>query len=215
MWSWTPSLPCPTWRGGNDRGVALPGVLLLAAFLVGVSGWLLGHVRSDLALRVALDESAMATRVAEAAVEAVALALGQQADWTFVDALAPVLACPASPGSVVAVSEVVERLWVQAETNSASRWGTDTPVWQPVWTCHAAGLLGRWPLRGAIPSVVVWVADDPEADGQPLRSLNQRLLVTAVARAGSRTLGEASATVTRASPGAPVELVAWRSIGGA
>ena len=215
MWSWTPSSPCPTSRGGNERGVALPGVLLLAAFLVGVTGWLVGHVRSDRALRVSLDESSMATRVAEAAVEAVGMALGQQTDWTFVDALAPALVCPAPPGSVVVLSEVMERLWLQAETNAASRWGADTPAWQPVWTCHAAALLGRWPVRGAIPSVVVWVADDPEADGQPLRSLNQRLLVTAVARAGSRTLGEASATVTRAGPGAPVELLAWRSAGGA
>jgi hypothetical protein len=214
MWSWIRSSPCPTWRRGNDRGVALPGVLLLMAFLVGVSGWLVGHVRSDAALRIALDESSMATRVAEAAVEAVGMALGQQADWTFVDALAPALACPASPGVVVPVSEVMERLWVQAETNATSRWGADTPAWQAVWSCHAAGLLGRWPIPGVIPSVVVWVADDPEADGLPLRSLNQRLLVTAVARAGSRTLGEASATVTRVGPGAPVEVVAWRSAGG-
>jgi hypothetical protein len=214
MWSWIPSSPCRTSPRGTDRGVALPGVLLLAAFLVGVTGWLVGHVRTDLALRISLDEATMATRIAEAAIESVGMALGQQADWTLVDALAPTLACPASPGSVVAVSEVMERQWVQAEMNAASRWGADTPAWQPVWTCHAEGLLGRWPPRGAIPPVVVWVADDPEGDGQPLRSLNQRLLLTAVARAGGRTLGEASATVTRASPGAPVELAAWRSAGG-
>jgi len=214
MWNWTPSSPCRTSRGDSDRGVALPGVLLLAAFLVGVTGWLVGHVRSDLALRISLDESSTAARVAEAAVEAVGMALGQQADWTFVDALTTSLICPTSPGTVVVLSEIAERTWVQAETNAASRWGADTPAWQPIWSCHAAGLLGRWPLRGAIPSVVVWVADDPEGDGQPLRSLNQQLLVTAVARAGSRTLGEASVTVTRASPGAPVELVAWRSAGG-
>ena len=147
MWSWTPSSPCPTLRGRNDRGVALPGVLLLAAFLVGVTGWLRRVTcRSDLALRVALEESAVATRVAEAAVEAVAMALGQQADWTLRRCTRAGAGLPASPGSVVPVGEVMERLWLQAETNAASRWGADTPAWQPLWTCHAAGVLGRWPL---------------------------------------------------------------------
>ena len=76
---------------------------------------------------------------------------------------------------------------------------------------RAGALASSWPR---IPSVLVWVADDPEGDGQPLRSGNQRLLLTAVAHAGGDARGEASATVWRTGPGAPVVLAAWRTTGG-
>ena len=115
---------------------------------------------------------------------------------------------------MVPADEPTERNWLQDATNASSRWGPDTPAWQPLWACHAAGVLGHWPARGRNPSVLVWVADDPEGDGQPLRSGNQRLLLTAVAHAGGDARGEASATVWRTGPGAPVLLAAWRTTGG-
>lgn len=214
MWNWTRSSPLPIFRGRNDAGVALPGVLLLAAFLVSVTGWLVGHTRTELASRAALEQSHRATHVAEAAVQSVAMTLGRVPDWTAVDALDLALECRPAPAAVAAMDERLERIWLQGEMAATSRWGPDTPQWQLIWSCHADGLLGRWPDLGAIPSVVVWVADDPEGDARPLRSANQRLLLTAIARVGADARGEAGATVTRAAPGAAIQLAAWRVAGG-
>lgn len=218
MWNSTCSSSPPTWRGRSERGVALPGVLLLAAFLVGVTGWLVGHVRTDIDMRAANEDALVGSRLAEAALQSVAMALGQQPDWTPIAALTfalPLtLPCPSSATPLVPGDETRERTWLQDETNASSRWGADTPVWQPLWTCHAAGVLGQWPARGGNPSVLVWVADDPEGDGQPLRSANQRLLLMAVAHAGDGARGEASATVWRTGPGAPILLAGWRPSGG-
>lgn len=214
MWNWTCSSRPPTSRGRSERGVALPGVVLLAAFLVGVTGWLVGHHTTDVAMMAALEDANTGARLAEAAVQSVAMALQQQPDWTTVDALALALPCPGAPTTVAPLDEVAERRWIQAEMAAGSRWGTDTPEWQPVWLCHGTGVLGRWPARGATPAVAVWVADDPEGDGQPLRSVNQRLLVTAVARTAGEARGAASATVSRMAPGAPVELASWRVAAG-
>ena len=83
---------------------------------------------------------------------------------------------------------------------SGSRSGRATPL----------GCWGTGPSRGSNPSVVVWVADDPEGDGLPLRSGNQRLLLAAVAHVGGDARGEASATVWRTGPGSPVVLAAWQ-----
>ncbi|WP_157899611.1 hypothetical protein [Luteitalea pratensis] len=205
-------------RGHSERGVALPGVLLLAAFLVGVTGWLVGHVRTDIEMRAANEEALLGSRLAESALQSVAMALGQQPDWTAVDALAVALPltlpCPSSPVAVVPADEPTERNWLQDAMNASSRWGPDTPVWQPLWACHAAGVLGQWPARGRNPSVLVWVADDPEGDGQPLRSGNQRLMLAAVAHVGGQARGEASATVWRTGAGRPILLAAWRTTGG-
>ena len=214
MWNWTCSSRRRTSRGRSDQGVALPGVLLLAAFLVGVTGWMVGHLRTDVGLTTAVEDAHAAARLAEAAVQAVALALAQQPDWAVVDALDPSLPCSGAQTMVVPLDVVAERGWIQAEIAAGSRWGADTPEWQPVWVCHAAGVLGRWPVRGPTPAVSVWVADDPEGDGQPLRSVNQRLLVTAVARAAGEARGAASATLSRAAPGARVELASWRVAAG-
>jgi hypothetical protein len=214
MWNWTCSPPPQTWRGRSDAGVALPGVLLLAAFLVGVTGWMVGHLRTDIALTAAIEDAHAGARVAEAAVQAVALALAQHADWTTVNALALGLPCPAALTTVAPLDEIVERSWIQAEMDAGSRWGADTPEWQPVWLCHGTGVLGRWPARGTTPAVAVWVADDPEGDGRPLHSANQRLLVTAVSRTAGAARGAASATVSRTMPGTPVTLDAWRIAAG-
>lgn len=208
------SSPSPTSPGPSEQGMALPGVLLLAAFLVSVTGWLVGHTRTDVSLRAALEESHRATHVAEAALQSVAMSLQAVPDWTAVDALAAALVCPPAPAAVAALDEPEELAWLQREVAATSRWGADTPTWQPVWACHAAAVLGRWPDLGAIPSVAVWVADEPEGDRQPLRSTNQRLLLTAVARVGAGARGEATATLVRAGPGAAVELDAWRVAGG-
>jgi hypothetical protein len=214
MWNSTHSPWPPTSRGHSERGVALPGVLLLAAFLVGVTGWLAGHVRTDVGMRTANEEALLGRRLAESALQSAAMALGQQPDWAPVDTLALALPCPSSAVPVVSADEPVDRAWLQDEMNASSRWGPDTPLWQPLWACHAAGLLGHWPARGSNPSVVVWVADEPEGDGLPLRSGNQRLLLAAVAHVGGEARGEASATVWRTGPGSPVVLAAWRATGG-
>ena len=214
MWNSTSSSRPRTSRGRSERGVALPGVLLVAAFLVGVTGWLIGHLRTDTAMTMAIEDTHVGGRVAEAALQTVALALGEIPDWTAVDGLPLALACPPASAGPVALDEAAERVWLQADTNANSRWGPDTPQWQPLWACHAQGVLGRWPTRGAAPAVVVWVADDPEGDGLPLRSLNQRLLLAAMARVGGEARGAATVTITRSGPGAPVTLGAWRTASG-
>ena len=228
MWKWTSSPRRRTWPGASEncaagaaardsrqRGIALPGVLLLAAFLVGVTGWLVGHVRTDLVLAAEQEEEAAVTRLASAAVQAVALALGQLPDWTAVDGLATGLPCPAASMAVTPVDEPKERAWHQAASDAASRWGSDAPQWRLLWTCHGPGVLGRWPALGSAPLVIVWVADEPEGDNAPLTSANQRLMLHALAvgRGGAR--GTAAATVVRQAPGAPVVLAAWRGAAGA
>lgn len=214
MWNWTCSSRLPTSRGPSERGVALPGVLILAAFLIGVTGWMVGHLRTDMAMTSELEEAHNATRLAEAAVQAVAIALGQVVDWTPVDGLALGLPCAAPSTGLVPLDETAERLWLQADTDDASRWGADTPRWQLLWACHGPGLLSRWPSRGTAPTVVVWVADDPEGDFLPLRSTNQRLMLAAVARARHDARGAASATISRTGPGAVVTLLAWHGDSG-
>ena len=210
MWNSTRSSWRQTWRGHSERGVALPGVLLLAAFLVGVSGWLVGHARSDAMMRAANEEGVVAVKLAESVLQSVAMALGHQPDWVLLDALTVALPCPPPDSPVVPVDEPAERSWLQASMDASSRWGPDTPSWQPLWACHAAAVLGRWPVRGPSPAVLVWVADDPEGDGQPLRSGNQRLMLTAVAYTAGDARGGASATVWRTGPGEPLLLAAWR-----
>lgn len=211
MWNSTCSWPRRISPGRSDRGIALPGVLLLAAFLVGVTGWLVGHVRTDLALASAQEDATTGVLVADAALQAAATALGDQVDWTQVAALAPPGACPGVPAALASLDEPTERAWLQAEMDAGSRWAADTPQWQLLWVCHGAGVLGHWPGRGAVPTVAVWVADEPEGDGQPLVSTNQRLLLASVARVAGDARGAVSATVVRQAPGAPVELAAWRA----
>ncbi len=201
----------PTSRGPSERGVALPGVLLLTAFLVGATGWLVGHRSADLAMSGALEDAHAAARLAEAALQVVAMALGQVDDWTVVDGLMVPLSCPTPTVSLVPLDEDEERRWLQAQTDAGSRWGADTPQWWSLWACHGPGVLGRPGRRGAAPAVIVWVADEPEGDAAPFRSSNQRLLLHAVARAGSEARGAASVTIGRANPGAAVTLTAWRT----
>ena len=200
-------------RRHQESGVALPGVLLLAAFLVGVTGWLVGHVRSDVLLAMEQRDEEAATQLSGAAVQAVAMAFGHVPDWSAVAAM-PALPCAAPSGPVAPLDEGQERAWLQAATDAASRWAVETPQWQLVWVCHASGVLDRWPSGGTMPGVAVWVADEPEGDGTALQSANERLLLYAVALGRGGARGIASATIARQSPGAPVELAAWRGAPG-
>ena len=235
MWNWTCLPRLQAWRGRTDAhrravallgafgeralpgrrqrgaaaGIALPGVLVFAAFLMGVSGWLTGHLLTDIAMTTDDEEGQAAARVAEAALQEVALALGGVADWGPVGALGLALPCAAAGAPVTLLDEPTERAWLQVEVDAAGRWGGDAPQWQPLWTCHGPGVLGRWPVRGAAPSVQVWVADDPEGDGQPLVSANQRLVLASVATGRDSVRATARATVARSTPGAPVRLLAW------
>ena len=93
MWNSTRSHWRPTLRGHSERGVALPGVLLLAAFLVGVTGWLVGTCAPTSACEPRTRRRSCGRRLAESAVQSVAMALGQRPDWTPVDSLALALPC--------------------------------------------------------------------------------------------------------------------------
>ena len=198
-------------RGSHSaRGVALPGVLLLAALLVGVTGWLVGHVRTDQLVALASDADEDADRVAQAAIEAVALALGGTSDWGPAGLVAIPLGCPAATRPPVALDATAERGRVQAAVDAGSRWGADTPRFEIGWHCHADGLLAGQSASAANPAVVVLIADEPEGDGRPELSQNQRLLLRAVSRGAASSRGEASATVVRPAPGAPVVLAAFR-----
>lgn len=190
--------------------MALPGVLLLALFLVSVSGWLLGHVRTNQELAWSDVEARAVSRAADAGVAFSAQGLAGIVDWHVLDALSGALACPATGAPVTAVDAAQESSTLQASTNARSRWGSNTPQWRLLLTCHAPGVLGNWRDAARAPALLVWVADDPETDGDPLQSANQRLLLRAQA-SGSRGLrAEVTATVARTTPGAPVTLEAWR-----
>ncbi len=209
MWNWICLRRRPTSRGRSEWGVALPGAVIFAAFLAGITGWLVGHVATDEAMTRDVEDAAAAVRVADAAVGVAAHALGQAADWSSVGALAVPLTCPLSAMGVTPLDEGAERAWVQAETESGGRWSADAPQWMWLWTCHGAGLLHRWPARGPAPSVVVWVADDPEGDGQPLVSANGTLLLAAVAVARDGTRVITRAAIARSAPGEPVRILSW------
>lgn len=192
------------------RGVALPGVLVIVSVLVSVSGWMLGHLRDDITqARIATMFEAQ-DGLSGAAVAMVAQALASAPDWRPVGTLGAAPACPASLGDVVPADAAGETAWTQAETDASSRWAADTPRWQLLWQCHAAGVLGRWPSPGRVPAVLVWVADDPEGDGMPGVSDNQRLLLRALALGPGGARGITTATIERSAPGAPVRLVSWR-----
>ncbi|HTU99155.1 MAG TPA: hypothetical protein VMF13_01355 [Luteitalea sp.] len=194
----------------SARGVALPGVLLLSAFLIGVTGWLVGHVRTDQMVARFSDADDEAERVAQAAVESVALALGSTMDWRPAGLAAVSLACPAATRLPVTMDVGEERARVQSVVDAGSRWGSDRPRFEVAWQCHAEGVLTRWPAGAVNPAVVVLIADEPEGDGLPGISQNERLLVRAVSRGAADSRGEASATITRTAPGAPVVLEAFR-----
>lgn len=195
----------------GDQGVALPGVLLLAAFLVSVTGWLLGHVRVEQQMAQAGEHMEVAHRAATAALELAALSLGSVPEWAAVGALIVPLACPPAGAAIVASAPAAETMKLQAETRAGSRWGGNTPQWQLVWQCHAPGVLGRWPSRSPAPSLLVWAADDPEPDGDPLLSTNGRLLIRALAVGANGSRATAGATIQRDAAGAPVILGAWRT----
>ena len=214
MWSWICLRRRPISSGRSDRGVALPGAVLFAAFLAGLTGWLVGHVVTDEAMTRDVEDAAAAARVADAAVEIAAHALGQAADWSNVGALALPLACPPAATAVTPLDEGAERAWIQAETDAAGRWSAAAPQWVWLWTCHGAGVLHRWPARGLAPSVVVWVADDPEGDGQPLASANGTLLLAAVAVARDGTRVATRAAIARSAPGESVRILSWHGAGG-
>jgi hypothetical protein len=197
-------------RGRPDRGVALPGVLLLSALLVAVTGWLIGHVRTDLAMARATDAEDHADRLAQAALEVVAMALASVADWHPVNAITVPLPCPTAPRPVAALDVPAVRVRVQAAIDAASRWGPDTPRFEPIWICHAEAVQGQWLIPGEVPAVVVLLADDPEGDGRPDLSANQRLLLRAVVHGAAGTTSGASATVTRDAAGAAVVLASFR-----
>lgn len=218
----TCSFRCRTWhgagrahhdrspRGRPDRGVALPGVLLLSALLVAVTGWLIGHIRTDLAMAMASDAEDHADRLAQAALEVVAMALASVADWHAVSAISVSLPCPPAARPIVALDVAVVWARVQAAIDAASRWGPDTPQFEPIWTCHAEAVQGQWTMPGDVPAVVVLLADDPEGDGRPDLSANQRLLLRAVVRGAAGTTSGASATVTRDAAGSAVVLASFR-----
>ncbi|MGI8672557.1 MAG: hypothetical protein ACR2LU_08100 [Luteitalea sp.] len=201
----------PSWRGSCSRdGVALPAVLLLAAFLVAVSGWLLGHVRTEQEMARAGDHVDQARRTAAAGLEIAAAALGGVADWTVIAGLVVSVPCPLSDRAPVAIDAGAETVALQAQWDAASRWGRNTPRWQLAWQCDAAGVFGRWPARSAPPALLVWLADQPEADGVPDEDSDGRVMVHALAVGPGAARATASASVQRAGPGGQVSLAAWR-----
>ena len=218
----TCSSRCRTWHGAGrrqhgrtlrqrrDRGVALPGVLLLSALLVAVTGWLVGHVRTDLSMAFATDAEDHAERLAQAAIEVVAMGLASVPDWHTIGAITAPVSCPSAARPVAARDVAAVRGRVQAAIDTASRWGPDTPTFAPIWTCHAEAVQARWPMAGEVPAVVVLLADDPEGDGRPDLGTNERLLLRAVVRGAAGTTAGASATVARDAPGGAVAVAAFR-----
>jgi hypothetical protein len=211
MWRSTRSRCCPISRGGSERGAALPAAMLLLACLVGVTGWLVGHVRVDREVAAALADEQETARLAEAATQVAALALARVPDWSRVDVIAVPLDCPAWPGAVVPLDGIAETAALQAVEDAASRWPAETPRWRLAWTCHAPGVFSVWPTRPPAPSVAVWVADDVEGDDEPGRDTNQRLRVHGVAAGRGGARASATATIGRTASGAPVTLLAWRT----
>ncbi|WP_239489377.1 hypothetical protein [Luteitalea sp. TBR-22] len=181
------------------------------ACLVSVTGWLIGHTRVDRDMTRTLADEREAARLAEAAVQLAALALGRVPDWSRVDALALPLSCADAPGPLVGLDAAAETSRVQAIEDAASRWGVDTPRWRLAWQCHAAGVLVAWPRAGTTPSVGIWVGDDVEGDGAPWIDTNQRIRVLGVVAGRGGARSSQVVTIARSASGAPVTLLAWRS----
>jgi len=97
---------------------------------------------------------------------------------------------------------------LQAETNSSSVWGVNTPVWR----------LFAWGPLSAVSAEVatacylaVWIADDgADGDSNPLADANGSVRLHAEAYASVETRRVIEATVSQASSG--VRVLAWREV---
>lgn len=200
----------PTRRTHDRRGAALPAVLLVTFWLIGVTGWLVAHTMWD--QRVARVEhlSMSLDQAADAMAEAMAVEVGRVADWAVL-AGAPVwLPCPAGGAAVPpAIDLPGETARLQAGVAAMSRWTpVETPTWQYVTGCDAAALLGAWRGPETSPWVLAWVAAGPGAAPAPAPLAQLVLHVVAVRVDGGRRAR--TVTLRRFAGEAAPRIVGWR-----
>lgn len=192
------------------RGGALPGVLMVMAWLTAIGGWLLAHVVWDQRVASVDTTTTALAAVADAMGEAARREVGRVADWqalTTADAPRP---CPGGGSALppeIDVAQATARL--QAATDALSRWPSAArPAWRLFTACPATALLGQWRGRLEPPWALAWVADDPDGGvdgGAPIQLV---LHVVATRPAGgwtTRTL-----TIRRYPAQMQPRLVAWR-----
>lgn len=197
----------------KDDGVALILVLMVTTLMAALGTALLVLTSMDRRMAANHRWSVQTLYGAEAALERSVLELRRLSNWSdaltgasssaFTDSTRhPLLP---TPGRVDLDAITVE---LQAESNSASSWGPNNPVWRLFAWGSLAAMTGT-PAEDTRTYVAVWIADDGmEADGDPHVDTNGVVLLHAEAYgpAGARQVVD----VTAARAAGDVRLLAWR-----
>jgi hypothetical protein len=129
--------------------------------------------------------------------------LGRAASWSAVlDGSEQ--AAPLGPTLVTLPADLSRRVDLGVETaawqlrsDRDARWAANNPRWRLAFSGRLTDLLGLSALLSTA-YVAAWVADDPaDADGDPSRDTNDRLLVHAVAYGPGRGRREVDAAIER------------------
>jgi hypothetical protein len=169
----------------SDHGGAVVIVILLGSLISAIGAGLVVLSSTDRAIAGNFQTGVRMLHAAEAVVERVIFDFVADTNWTpalsgarrssFSDASPR----PAAPwGGVVDLDALTQAL--QAETDSGSVWGADTPQWRLFASGPLAALGGT---RHEAPLyLAVWVADDPgDRDGNPTVDANGVISVRAQA----------------------------------
>jgi len=197
----------------KDDGAALILVVMATALMAALGMALL--VLTSMERRMAANHrwSVQTMYGAQAAVARGLVELRRGADWsglltgsstsTFTDSTRrPPLPAPGRVDLDVISAEL------QAESNSASNWGPNNPVWRLFMWGSLAAMTGT-PAQDTRTYVAVWVADDGmETDGDPRAETNGVVLLHAEAYGPSLTRHVVDVTASKAA--GVVHVLAWR-----
>lgn len=189
------------WR--DEHGVALIIALLATILLTAMGVGLVLLTNTETSITANYRDGQEALYAADAGVERVVQDLLSQNDWNqilsgglqsgFFDGSSSVTLANGTSLSVEAV-----RANLQAETDSANTWGTNSPRWQWYGRGFASDLLPTGGLDSRA-YIMAFVGDDPsEIDGDPTRDVNGvvTIHVEAFAANGARKVLEVTVSRT-------------------
>jgi hypothetical protein len=206
----------------SQRGVALVMTLLLTGLLMALGLALTMLSTMETWLSASLRTSQELTLAADAAVARVQVDLSMASDWS-----ALLAAAAAGPPSAFNDADSSPRLPdgtvldVAAETRALQavtddRCGPaasnpDCPRWRLFARGHVSDLVPE-PIVSSPTYIAAWIADDQEdADGDPERDANGRLLVRGESFAAGGARRSVEAMLRRTGPGS-VQVIAWREL---
>jgi len=208
--------------GVNERGVALVMTMLLTGLLMALGLALTMLSTMETWLSASLRTSQELSLAADAAVARVQVDLTLASDWSAL--LAAAAAGPISSfndGDSSPTLSDATVLDLAAETGALQavmddRCGLaasnpDCPRWRLVARGHVSDLVPE-PIVSSPVYIAAWIADDQEdADGDPERDANGRLLVRAESFAAGGARRSVEAVLRRTASGG-VQVVVWREL---